>query len=565
MIMRIALAQINCCVGDTRNNTKKIIRNVDRARALGCDLVVFPELAVTGYPPEDLILKQSFIDQNLESIDKIKDATKSIITVVGFIDKGERVYNSAAVIQNRKIRGVYRKLHLPNYGVFDENRYFKSDRHSSVYIYGPTAFGVNICEDIWYPGDPTKTQVKYGNAGLIINISSSPYHHGKPAEREKMLSKRASDYSCAVAFCNLIGGQDELVFDGHSCIIDKNGDVVSRAKGFREEMIVHDLQIDEIKGKRQKRAVVKHFDFINLSEPKKKRKKKISTAISKFSDETEEIYNALVLGTKDYVRKNGFKKTIIGLSGGIDSSLVAVIAVEAIGAKNVLGLLMPSKYSSAGSIKHTRKLAANLGIDTEQVAIKKIYNSYHDDLRPYFKNTKSNIAEENLQARIRGNILMAFSNKFGHLVLTTGNKSEFSVGYTTLYGDMAGGFAVIKDVPKTMVYSLAKFYNKFRKKEIIPSEIILKEPSAELRPNQKDTDTLPPYDQLDRILKYYIEDDMSVSQIVELGEDKNTVELVTKMVDLNEYKRRQSPPGIKITTKAFGKDRRMPITSRFGL
>jgi len=570
MSIRIALAQTNCHVGDIKVNTKKIISFIKKAKKAGADIAVFPELAIPGYPPEDLLLKQGFIKDNMAALSEIRRASGSIVTIVGYVESDGGAFNSAAIIQNRKIAGTYRKSRLPNYGVFDENRYFQPDSSVSVYSLGGLILGVNICEDIWYAGDPTRKQTTAGNASLIINISSSPYHLKKPEARENMLRKRAKDYGCYIAFCNLVGGQDELVFDGNSCVIDNTGEVVCRAAQFKEDMLVTDIDIKNAPEKRKVSGKSKTsssgYDKIKpvrLASPGKKVKKAVSVKKHGFSPSDQEIFDALVLGTRDYVRKNGFKQVVIGLSGGIDSALVAAIATEALGARNVHGILMPSRYSSKGSVDDSLKLAENLGIATKTIPIKEIFSSYLKTLRKHFKGLPVNEAEENIQARIRGNILMFFSNKFGYLVLTTGNKSELSVGYATLYGDMAGGFAVIKDVPKTSVYKLAEFYNKKKKYDAIPKAIISKQPSAELRPGQKDIDTLPPYEELDRILKYYIEDDLNVREIIKKGENKDTVEKVARMIDRNEYKRRQSPPGIKITGKAFGKDRRMPITSGY--
>ncbi len=563
MNIRLALAQINSCVGDIEGNTKEIVLRIEQAKDKGADIICFPEMSVTGYPPEDLLLKKSFIKDNINSLKKIKKSTDSLIAIVGFVDYKGSAYNAAAVIQNGEIKGIYRKTRLPNYGVFDEERYFQPGKEISVFKCGEITFGVNICEDIWYSGNPTKKQVTNGNAGLILNLSSSPYHTGKPVIRENMLRERAKQYSCVLGFCNMVGGQDELVFDGSSSVIDKSGEVLSRAKSFEEKLLITDLDGQELVVKSRKRTGNGELKTIKLEPIKKKDKKNIKRSKSGFYNEDNEILRALITGTKDYVRKNGFKKVVIGLSGGIDSALVAVIAKEALGSQNVVGILMPSKYSSKGSVKDSKLLAGNLGIKNITVPIQDIFNSYLVGLSEIFKNTNPNEAEENLQARIRGNILMALSNKFGHLVLTTGNKSEMSVGYATLYGDMAGGFAVIKDLPKTLVYRLAKTYNKSSKKEVVPTAIITKEPSAELRPDQKDTDSLPPYEDLDRILRLYIEDDLGIKEIIKSGENKELTEKIVKMVDRNEYKRRQSPPGIKITTKAFGKDRRMPITSRY--
>ncbi len=567
MSVRIALAQINCCVGDIHGNVDRMIAHIKEAQKAGADIIVFPELTITGYPPEDLLLKKSFIKDNKDAINEIKEASGSIITIAGFVESSGNIYNAAAVIQNGEVADVYRKSRLPNYGVFDEDRYFKSGSEVSVYRYGKLIFGVNICEDIWHPGNPAKQQVRSGNAQLIINISSSPYNLKKPEEREKMLTKRASRHGCFLAFCNLVGGQDELVFDGNSCVISDTGEVISRAAQFQEDLLVTDLDIKRPSRKngrdtKAQKMPSKHKTVrsVELKPPANRTRRPVLPRKNEFKSEEQEVFDALVLGTRDYVMKNGFKKTVIGISGGIDSSLVAVIATEALGAGNLLGIIMPSEYSSKGSVEDSLILAANLGIETRNIPISKIFSSYLKSLEVHFEGKPANEAEENIQARIRGNILMALSNKFGYLVLSTGNKSEMSVGYGTLYGDMAGGFAVIKDIPKMLIYRLAKFYNREKGQDVIPVSVINKPPSAELRPEQKDTDSLPPYEQLDRILKYYIEDDLSVKEIINKGEDESTVRQVARMVDQNEYKRRQSPIGIKITGKAFGKDRRMPVT-----
>ena len=563
MNIRLSLAQINSCVGDIAGNTNNIVHYIEQAKANDADIICFPEMAITGYPPEDLLLKKSFIKDNINSLKEIKNASASLIVVVGFVDFKSCAYNAAAIIQNNEIKGIYRKTRLPNYGVFDEERYFQPGKEITVFKAGDITFGVNICEDIWYSGNPTKKQVTKGDAGFIINLSSSPYHAEKPVIRENMLRERAKQYSCVIGFCNMVGGQDELVFDGTSSVISKSGEVISRAKSFEEKLLITDLDSRELVMPYKKKKGRPEVKTIKLEPIKKKDKRRIKSSKSRFYNEENEILRALITGTRDYVRKNGFKKVVIGLSGGIDSALVAAIAREALGSQNVVGILMPSEISSKGSVKDSKLLSRNLNIKNITVPIQDIFNSYLDGLSELFKNTVPNEAEENLQARIRGNILMALSNKFGHLVLTTGNKSEMSVGYATLYGDMAGGFAVIKDIPKTLVYKLAKSYNKSSKKDIIPKTILTKEPSAELRPDQKDTDSLPPYEELDRILKLYIEDDLGIKEIVKSGENKDLTEKIVKMVDKNEYKRRQSPPGIKITNKAFGKDRRMPITSRY--
>jgi NAD+ synthase (glutamine-hydrolysing) len=575
--VRVGLAQINVCVGDLEGNLKKILEYIEIAKNLGVDILCFPELAITGYPPEDLLLKPSFIDDNLEALDRVRQASDSLTVVIGFADRKEDIYNAAAIIHNKELVDVYHKHYLPNYGVFDEDRYFQSGFRAPVYRLGNLIFGVNICEDIWYPGDPTREQALLGDAQIIINISSSPYHISKVSSRERMLSTRASDYSVILVFCNLVGGQDELVFDGHSVVIGERGEVIARASGFKEELLVADIGISRIfrsrlhdpRRRKEKHALgleskKAHVIEVDKGEFKRDSRPQIIPKVEKFLDLEEEVFRALVLGTRDYVTKNGFKKVLIGLSGGIDSSLVAVIAVEALGKENVVGVSMPSRYSSQGSITDAEVLSKNLGIELLSIPIEKAFGAYLDTLSQVFSGNEQDVTEENIQARIRGNILMALSNKFGWLVLTTGNKSETSVGYCTLYGDMAGGFAVIKDVPKTLVYRLSEFYNRWRGREIIPKTVLEKPPSAELRPNQKDTDTLPPYEILDPILKAYVEDDLSLEEIVALGFEESLVKRVIKMVDLNEYKRRQAPPGIKITPRAFGKDRRFPITNQYG-
>jgi len=575
--VRIALAQINVSVGDVSGNLKKILKHVKSARKSGIDVLCFPELAITGYPPEDLLLKPKFVEDNLKALDEVRKASEGLTVIVGFADRREDIYNAAAIIHDKNLIDIYRKHFLPNYGVFDENRYFQSGTRAPVYKLGNVVFGVNICEDIWYPGDPTRRQSLLGGAQIIINISSSPYYSSKVKAREQMLVTRAKDYSVIVAFCNLVGGQDELVFDGHSVIVGERGEILARGKGFEEDTVVSDININRVfrsrihdpRRRKEELTLRIHSERAEIMEigdlmNQKGRKREIQAKIAEFHSVEEEIFRALVLGTKDYVLKNGFGKVVIGLSGGIDSTLVSAVACEALGSKNVVGVVMPSAYSSSGSIKDSEKLASNLGIELLNIGIEKAYGVFTDMLKDVFSGLKEDATEENLQARIRGNILMALSNKFGWLVLTTGNKSEMSVGYCTLYGDMAGGFAVIKDVPKLMVYRLSKFYNSWKKKNIIPEPILTKPPSAELKPDQLDTDTLPPYEVLDPILKAYVEDDLSVMEIVSLGFDEAVVKKAVGMVDSNEYKRRQAPPGIKITPRAFGKDRRFPITNLYG-
>ncbi len=574
--MRIGLAQINLSVGDIGGNLAKILSYMESARAEGVDVLCFPELAMTGYPPEDLLLKPSFIGDNIKAVDEVRKASKGLTVILGFADRDGDIYNAAALLHDGKLVDVYRKHYLPNYGVFDENRYFQSGTRTPVYRLGDTIFGVNICEDIWYPGDPTRKQSVLGGAQLIINISSSPYYMSKVKAREQMLVTRAKDYSAMIAYCNLVGGQDELVFDGHSVVIGERGEIIARGKGFEEDLVVADINASRVfrsrihDPRRRKeqlllRAHSEDVEFIDIHVGKsgKADKPEIAQTVNDFQPVEEEVFSALILGTRDYMRKNGFTKTVIGMSGGIDSALVAVIASEALGRENVTGVTMPSRYSSEGSVTDSEELARNFGIELLEIPIEKAFGAFNDMLSDVFSGRGPDMTEENLQARVRGNILMALSNKFGWLVLTTGNKSEMSVGYCTLYGDMAGGFAVIKDVPKTLVYRLSEYYNKWKGRDVIPRSILTKPPSAELRPGQLDTDSLPPYEALDPILKAYVEDDLSVGEIVSLGFPVRTVKDIIKMVDRNEYKRRQAPPGIKITARAFGKDRRFPITNLY--
>ena len=572
--LRIGLCQINTTVGDIEGNTKKIIDYIAKGKKMGADLLVFPEMAVTGYPPEDLLLMPKFIDANLKAVNKIAKATSSITAIVGFVHKDGDIFNSAALLHHGKMIDVYSKTYLPNYGVFDEDRYFHVGKENFIFTLKSTPIGMSICEDLWYPGDPVRTQTLYGGAELIVNISSSPYHAGKSVFREKMISTRASDNLATVAYCNLVGGQDELVFDGGSLIIDQRGELIVRGKQFEEDLVLADLDMESVfrmrlhdpRIRREKHAEEeKGLRKIELSNqiPSNKKRPTLPKRDSKPLDRLAEIYAALVLGTGDYIRKNGFQRVLIGLSGGIDSALTAAVAVDALGKKGVVGVAMPSHYSSKGSLEDAKLLAKNLGIRFFTIPITEVFQSYLKTLSPSFKGLKADVTEENIQARIRGNILMALSNKFGWLVLTTGNKSEMSVGYCTLYGDMAGGYAVLKDVPKTLVYELTKFRNKKEGKDLIPKRVFVKPPSAELRPNQKDEDSLPPYPVLDPILQAYVEEDKGVQDIVKMGFKENMIKEVIQMVDRNEYKRRQSPPGVKITHRALGKDRRLPVTNKY--
>ena len=573
--LRIALAQINPTVGDLEKNTTLVLDYIDRSRKAGADLVAFPELALTGYPPEDLLLKPHFVRENIEALDRIIEAAKDLIVIVGFVDTdGSDIYNAAAVIAGGKLVDAYHKNFLPNYGVFDEERYFQSGTRCPVFSSGEARIGVNICEDIWYPGGPAKLQALVGDAHLLINISSSPYHARKTVDRERMLCTRAEDNAVALAYCNVVGGQDELVFDGNSLIIDQDGRPIARGLPFAEDLIVADIDIERVfserlhdpRRRREKLRVEADGLLYSIALPdvaSSASKPALASSAPKILSDTEEAYAALVIGTRDYVRKNGFDKVYLGLSGGIDSALTAVLAVDALGADAVNAVFMPTQYSSSESARDARELATNLGIHFQVIEIEKVFDEYLQMMSPSFDGLPEDTTEENLQARIRGNILMALSNKFNGLVLSTGNKSEMSVGYSTLYGDMVGGFAVLKDVPKTLVYELVRFVNARLPRPVIPEYIITRPPSAELRPNQKDQDTLPPYDVLDAILEAYIEKDMSAEAIGGLGFPIETVRWVVGRVDSAEYKRRQSPPGIKITPRAFGRDRRMPITNKY--
>ena len=557
--LRVAVAQINPLVGDLKGNSQKIVSYIKRASVKDPDIIVFPELALCGYPPEDLILKPHFRKDCKDTLNKlIKNNNFKGLIFIGHVEESKNnIYNSVAIIKGKKIIVNYRKICLPNYGVFDEGRYFSRGNNSTIVSLGGVKIAITICEDIWTDNGSGLRDV-WSGVDAIINVSASPYYMGKLNQRKRLMKSISKEHKSKVIYVNQVGAQDELVFDGASMVFD-DGSLKNIAKQFEEDIIFQDLNFKNIKKKRS----LKGCSFIN-TDLSLNRKSSISVkSKGKPMDELEEVYSALLLGTKDYVAKNGFSKVVIGLSGGIDSALVATIARDALGASSVLGVVMSSEYSSKSSVKDAKKLAANLGIELIEIPISKIYSSYLKTMKPFFKELKFNKAEENIQARIRGNILMALSNKFGYLVLTTGNKSEVSVGYCTLYGDMAGGFAVIKDLTKTLAYKLAKWRNNLDKESVIPLNTIRKAPSAELHHNQKDQDTLPPYSMLDDIVLRYIEEDMSFDEIVKDGFNKKIVREVIKMIDSNEYKRRQSPPGIKITPKSFGKDRRMPITSGY--
>jgi len=589
-LCRIALAQMNATVGDLQGNVRRIVEFLREARKVRADLIAFPELAITGYPPEDLLLKPSFLEGNRRALEEVVRECRGVAAVVGYVAQGglpesrggqpgvvpagrHELYNAAAVISDRRLVTTYAKCYLPNYGVFDESRYFHPGRRVPVLVLNGTALGVNICEDIWIPEGPTRAQAAAG-AEVIVNINASPFHMGKSRFREQMLATRARDHGVIVTYTNLVGGQDELVFDGNSLILDQAGEVILRGKAFDEDLLVADLNVEAVararlSGGRKKwvgggagRAVdrlVVSSKYVAIARPRLIREDRAPLS------PLEEVYRALVLGVRDYVRKNGFRQVVIGLSGGIDSALTAAVAVDALGPEHVVGVFMPSPYTSRESREDVAELARRLGIRVRTVPITRTFRSYLRDLAPTFKGRRPDTTEENLQARIRGNLLMALSNKFGYLVLTTGNKSEMSVGYATLYGDMAGGFAVIKDIPKTMVYELARLRNQTGVEPVIPKRLFERPPTAELRPNQKDEDTLPPYPILDPILKAYVEEDRAPEEIVAMGFAQETVARVIAMVDRSEYKRRQAPIGIKITHRALGKDRRMPVTNRYSV
>ena len=567
--LRIALAQINPTVGDLQGNLAQIIDYYVQAEAAGCDVVAFPELCITGYPPEDLVLKPGFVSDNKAALATIAARTRRCVAVVGFVDSDRDLYNAAAVCADGEIQGTYRKRLLPNYGVFDEARYFTPGQESDsleLYVIGGVKTGISICEDIWSPTGPLATQAA-GGAELNININGSPYHRGKVAGRERMLATRAADASCALVYVNQTGGQDELVFDGASMAFDADGNLLARAAQFVEELLIVDVDIEPVYRKRlldpRGRVTETLLPTVFISDDPVPQTTAAPVRMAALLDPVAEMYQALVLGTRDYVRKNGFTDVVIGLSGGIDSSIVACVAVDALGADHVHGVSMPSRYSSDGSRTDAQALADNLGIDCRTVAIEPAFGAYLDMLAPSFANKPADLTEENLQSRIRGTTLMALSNKFGWMVLTTGNKSEMAVGYFTIYGDSVGGYAVIKDVLKTGVYDLCRHVNASAGREIIPEAVITKPPSAELRPDQRDDQSLPPYDVLDPILEMYVEDDRTATEIIEAGHDEALVRRITRLVDINEYKRRQCPPGVRVSIKAFGKDRRLPITNGY--
>jgi NAD+ synthase (glutamine-hydrolysing) len=598
--VRLALCQMNATVGDIAGNAERIRAGRDAALEAGADIVLFGELALTGYPPEDLLLREHFLTDTATALRELAAETRKIVAVVGFPERAEDVYNSAAVLADGAVHAIYRKIYLPNYGVFDEQRYFQSggggavidigaERSGDARAGGSERVGLTVCEDIWEPGPPTSDEALSG-ATLILNISASPYHAGKGMERERMFARRARDNLATIAFCALVGGQDELVFDGHSFVVDHTGATIARAAQFREDLLICDVDLQAAAAARLREAGHRGAVRAAISPGGPARATVLPSILGKRGELHEaasnghlhaggplveplapveaEVYAALELGLHDYVEKNGFARVVLGLSGGIDSALVACLAADALGAERVSTAIMPSRFSSSATQEDARALAAALGARTHELAIAPVVETYEGTLAPEFEGLEHDLTEENLQARIRGNLLMALSNKFGWLVLTTGNKSEMSVGYTTLYGDLAGGFAVIKDVPKTLVYRLCAWRNSpagsdGRTPAPIPASIIERAPSAELRPDQRDEDSLPPYEVLDRILHGYVEQHLSREQLLAQELAPADVERATRLVDLAEYKRRQAPPGIKVTELAFGRDRRMPITNRY--
>ena len=574
--MKVALAQIDTVVGDVWGNAEKAADALDRAVEGGAELIAFPELAITGYPPEDLLLRPSFIRDNLDALGEfVGRVPKEIAAAIGFADLNGDLYNACAVVSGGEILYRYHKQYLPNYGVFDENRYFRAGEGAPPILrVGNTLVGLSICEDIWYPGGPPREQA-IGGASVLLNISASPYHRLKGVSRETMFSVRAADYGCYVLFCNLIGGQDDLVFDGRSVVFDPEGRLIARAKQFEEDLLFVDVYPEEALVRHLQEPLLRKENLVRTSKVVEIQPPEPGTPAESAEvpgveyriepplSEEGEVLEALTLGLKDYFRKNGFSHAVLGLSGGVDSSTGAAIAVRALGAENVTAARMPSQYTSEQSNTDAQAVVKNLGIESYEITIEPAFGAYEDMLEEVFKGMQEDETEENIQARIRGNILMALSNKFGWVVLTTGNKSESGVGYSTLYGDTAGGFAVIQDVPKMLVYRLAEHINEIEGREIIPESVLTKMPSAELSADQQDVDALPPYEVLDSILKAYVEEDKGLEELVAAGFDEEDVRDVINRVEAAEYKRRQSPTGIKVTPRSFDRERRMPITHRY--
>ncbi len=571
-LLRLALAQLDTTVGDIAGNLEKVRDGLAAAREAGGQLVLFPELALTGYPPEDLLLKGHFLRDARRALERLAAEVRDVVALVGFPERSDDVYNAMAVLAEGEVKAVYRKVFLPNYGVFDEQRYFQAGTGGGVIELGEHRVGLTICEDVWEPGPPASDEALAG-ATLIVNISASPYHAGKGMERERMLVQRARDNLCAMAFCAQVGGQDELVFDGHSVVVDHEGTVLARSPQFAEDLLLCTIDPDGARAARLRDA--RHRPAVRRALPEVEVLARLALPPANVEhgapggrlveplEPLAEIYAALALGLRDYVEKNRFEHTVLGLSGGIDSALVACLAVDALGSERVSVAIMPSPYSSSETQSDARALAASLGLTPLEFDIAPVMEAYEGSLANVFAGRTPDLTEENLQARIRGNLLMALSNKFGWLVLTTGNKSENSVGYSTLYGDSAGGFAVIKDCPKTLVYDLVRFRNARDERLTVPQSILTRAPSAELRADQRDEDSLPPYERLDPILGAYVENDSDRDQLVLRGYAEEEVDRVIALVDRSEYKRRQAPPGIKISARAFGRDRRMPITNRY--
>jgi NAD+ synthase (glutamine-hydrolysing) len=571
--VRLALAQINPVVGDLEGNRELILERLSEARSNSADLVVFPELAVTGYPPEDLLLRPGFIRAAEESVEQISLETRGTTVLVGAPHFDRDLYNACYVLSGGEVKAIYRKRFLPNYGVFDEDRYFAPGRDLVLLEHGKTLIGPTVCEDMWQPGPPA-TDLALAGAELLVNISASPFYVGRDREREEMFVTRARDNSCFVAFCNAVGGQDELIFDGHSVVIDDEGKVIARAPGFEDALLFADIEPREVIGRRlrdvrrralaRERETIPPVDIIHVgSRGPSQNGSKVTVEVAPFVDELEQMRGALELGLRDYVRKNGFREVVVGVSGGIDSAVTAALAVEALGPDRVHCVSMPSRYSSEETRSDARRLAESLGCAFREIPIGTIVDGFGDALAGAFEGREPDLAEENIQARARGVLLMALSNKFGWMLVATGNKSELSVGYATLYGDMAGGFALLKDVYKTDVFRLARYLNERAGRELIPTSIIERAPSAELRDNQLDEDSLPPYPKLDEVLEQYVEHDRTLEELSADGFDRDVVERAVSMVDRAEYKRRQAPPGVKIHPKAFGRDRRTPITNRW--